>query len=99
MKLNRALWVLALVLTGIVLKWGVMLSPRDHISISFGTGILTKPDDYLDGSNHVFQKGGFHLGNGTHVWGETYGMKVDRFYVTMGVLHTNPKVTAEEAAD
>jgi hypothetical protein len=80
-----------------VLGWGVSLY-ANHGSIGFWWGMSgTANDVYLDGSNRMFQKGGWHLGNGTRTWGETYGLKAGRFYLTMGVTHTNPSITPDEA--
>jgi len=89
-------WTLALALL-VLLILGVALY-ANHGSIGFWCGMsATASDEYLDGSNRMFQQGGWHLGNGTRTWGETYGLKVGRFYLTMGVTHTNPSITADEA--
>lgn len=63
-------------------------------------GILAHASDqYLDGSGRAFQKGSWHLGNGTRTWGETYGFKVGRFYMSMSVKHVNTTVTPTEARE
>jgi hypothetical protein len=61
-------------------------------------GLLAKTSDqYLDGSGRAFQQG--YLGNGTRAWGETYGVKVGRFYMSLSVKHVNPRVTPKQAAE
>ena len=63
----------------------------NHGSFGFRCGLLDAANEpYLDGSGKAFQKGSWHLGNGTHIRGETYGFKVHRLYVSMEVGHTNP---------
>jgi hypothetical protein len=72
----------------------------NHGSLGFRCGLLAAGNDpYLDGSGKVFQKCSSHLGNGTHTWGETYGFKVRRLYVSMEIGHTNPRVTPREARE
>jgi hypothetical protein len=72
----------------------------NHASISFGCGILATANDlYLDGSHNCFQQGSYHLGKGTRTWGEVYGIKVWRVYLSLGVKHTDPSVTPEEAEE
>jgi hypothetical protein len=69
-------------------------------SICLRCGILpNSKDDYLDGSRRLFQRCGWHLGDGTYMWGTTYGIKVDRAYLSMQVTHIDPRRTAEEAKD
>ena len=70
----------------------------NHGSLAFQWGRLpTSNDPYLDGTGRVFQTGSWHLGNATRTRGETYGVKIGRCYVTLGVTHINPLVTAREA--
>ncbi len=72
----------------------------NHGSLAFQLGRLpTANDQYLDGTGRVFQTGSWHLGNATRTWGETYGVKIGRCYVTMEVTHINPLVTAREARE
>lgn len=72
----------------------------NHGSISFRCGMLATPNDpYLDNSNRLFQQCSWHLGIGTRTWGETYGIKMRRVYVSMGVRHTNPSITPSEAGE
>ena len=79
--------------------WCVVLY-ANHSSLQFWCGLLpTVNDEFLDGSGKTFQKGGWHLGDGSHIWGEACGLKVSRIYLTMGIKHVNPKRTAEEAKE
>jgi len=90
--------LLALVIAGVAV-WR-SLHYGDHGSFGFRCGLLAAANDpYLDGSGKVFQKGSWHLGNGTRTWGETYGLKVHRLYVSMKVGHTNPRITPREARE
>jgi hypothetical protein len=47
----------------------------------------------------VFQKGNWHFGNATRTWGETYGVKLNRFYLSLSVKHINPLVSRKEARE
>jgi hypothetical protein len=71
--------------------------------VSFHCGLLTPANDpfgqFLDGSGRVFQQGSWHKGNATRTWGETYGIKLRRFCLTMQVTHINPRVTPVEARE
>ena len=63
-------------------------------------GLLAKTSDqYLDGSGRAFQKASWHLGNGTRTWGETYGVKVGHFYMSLSVKHVNPSLTPKQAGE
>jgi hypothetical protein len=78
-----------------VAGWCLLLY-ANHGSIRFRCGLLpTANDSYLHWSG---QTGG-HLGDGTHVWWDTYGVNVNRVYLTLHVTHVDPKRTAEEAGD
>ena len=67
-------------------------------SLSIWGGTLpSAKSDYLDGTGHMFQRGGWHLGNALRTRGETYGIKMHRFYLTVCVKHVDPRVSPEEA--
>ncbi len=69
-------------------------------SISVRCGMLaTANEPYLDNPNRLFQKVSWHLGIGTRTWGETYGIKVRRVYLSVQVTHTNPRLTPSEAGE
>ena len=71
---------------------------NSNTSLYLQGGVLsTATDDYLDGSGHVFQRGSWHLGNALRTRGETYGIKLNRYYLTLGVKHVNPRVSPKEA--
>ena len=96
--LQFMLWALAVAATG-VMVWCVHLY-ANHGSVSFRCGLLgTTNDPYLDGSGRIFQRGTWHHGIGTRTWGETYGIKVCRIYVSMGVKHVNLRLTPREAGE
>ena len=61
--------------------------------------LATANDELLGGSNKTFQQCSWHLGDGTRTWGETYGLKVRRLYVSMEVEHINPSITPREARE
>jgi hypothetical protein len=78
----------------------VLWDASDHSSVIFRCGLLGRANDpYLDGSGRTFQRCTWHLGVGTRTWGETYGFKVRRVYVSMQVKHINPRLTAREARE
>jgi hypothetical protein len=99
---RAALIILASVVTMALLAaltWCGMLY-HNHGSLGVRCGLLaTSGDQFLDGSRRVFQKCSWHLGDGTRTWGETYGVKVSRLYLTVEVKHTNPRVTPAEAKE
>ena len=77
-----------------------LLLYANHGSVSVRCGLLaTATDLYLDGSGRTFQKCSWHLGIGTRTWGETYGFKVRRVYVSLGVRHINPRLSPGEARE
>jgi hypothetical protein len=83
----------------VMAAWCVVLF-GNHGPLHLWGGILAKAtDQYLDGSGRAFQQCSWHLGNGTRTWGETYGFKVGRFYVSMSVNHVNPRLTPTEARE
>ena len=53
-------------------------------------GFLSPGETYLDGTRHVFQRGSWHMGDGTRLYGFTYGVKIGRFYFTYGTIHGDP---------
>ena len=72
----------------------------NHGSLEFRCGRLPAANDpYLDGTGRVFQTVSWHLGNATRTWGETYGVKIGRCYVSMGVTHINPLITVRAARE
>ncbi len=74
--------LLASALSG-ALIWCALLY-HHHGSLGFRCGLLpTASDPYLDGSRKLFQKCSWHLGSGTRTWGETYGVKLSRLYLSM----------------
>lgn len=94
-----SLQLLACALTVAVVVFCVSLY-ANHGSISFRCGMLaTASEPYLDNSNRLFQQCSWHLGIGTRTWGETYGIKVRRVYVSMYVTHINPFLTPGEAGE
>jgi hypothetical protein len=87
------------VAVAVVLAWGVRVY-ANHGSVSFRCGMLaTANEQYLDDSNALFQRCSWHLGKGTRTWGETYGIKVWRVYVSLGVQHIDPSITPSEAEE
>jgi len=88
-----AVTVLAIVIIACVLH-------GTHTSLSVHCGLLpTENDSFLDGSGQPVQKCTWHLGNARRTWGETYGVKVKRVYVSLQVRHTNPDVSESEARE
>lgn len=76
----------------------LLASVNSNTSFYLDAGVLaTATDEYLDGTGHVFQRGSWHLGNALRTRGETYGLKVNRYYLTFCVKHINPRVSPEEA--
>jgi hypothetical protein len=89
---------LAVAITGMALCCSQLYAK--HGSVAFRCGILaTANDQYLDNSGRMFQECSWHLGIGTRTWGETYGLKVRRVYVTMEIKHINPRLTPSEARE
>jgi len=81
------------------LIWCSVLYPN-HSSLGIRCGLLaTANDPYLDGSRKPFQKCSWHIGNATRTWGETYGLKLRRLYVSLEVRHCNPRITPDEARE
>jgi hypothetical protein len=79
--------------------WLVILSvPGSPLRLWCGT-LTSASDQYLDGSGRIFQQTSWHLGNALRTRGETYGIKLGRFYVSFSVRHTNPAVTTEDAGE
>ena len=90
--------LIPLALSG-ALVWCALLY-HSHGSLRFRGGLLASTSDpYLDGSRKLFQKCSWHLGHGTRTWGNTYGVKVNRLYLSMEVRHTNPRISADEARE
>jgi hypothetical protein len=88
---------LAVLVTAAAVWVGVLYA--NHGSLSFHRGTLATNDQFLDGSGKMFQRGTWHLGNGTRTWGETYGVNIFRAYVTVQVTHRNPQVTPQQARE
>jgi hypothetical protein len=89
---------LTVAVTGVVVLCGLLYVK--HGSIAFRCGMLaTAHDPYLDGSGRMIQECSWHLGNGTRTWGETYGFKVRRAYLSVEVKHLNPHLTRKEAKE
>lgn len=59
--------------------------------IDMGAGILASGDYFLDGSQSIFQCGGWHLDDGTKCWGNRYGIQVGRFFWEIEVRHGRPE--------
>ena len=92
------LCALAVAVTGMAV-WCVQ-PYANHNSDNFRCGLLGRANDpYLDGSGRTFQRCTWHIGIGTRTWGETYGFKVHRIYVSMEVKHTNLRLTPKEARE
>lgn len=73
---------------------------HNHGSLGIRCGLLAiTSDPCLDGSRKLFQKCSWHLGNATRTWGETYGLKLRRLYLSLEVRHTNPRITPDEATE
>ena len=90
--------VLALALIAAV-TWGVDLY-ANHGSLRLNWGVLpTVRAEFLNGSGQVFQQASWHLGNATRTWGDTYGVKIHRWYVSVQVTHLNPRITPDEARE
>jgi hypothetical protein len=69
-------------------------------SVSFRVGMLsTSRGQFLDGSGRMLQEVSWHMGNGLRTWGETYGLKFGRGYVTVQVTHIDPSWTKAEARE
>jgi hypothetical protein len=69
-------------------------------SLSFGCGMLaTSKDQFLDGSGRIVHQCSWHFGNGLRTWGETYGLKFGRCYLTVYVTHIDSRWTKTEAAE
>ena len=91
-------FLLALTISVVLIPCALLC--RNHPSVGFRCGLLaTASDPYLDGSRRLLQKRTWHLGNGTRTWGETYGMKYNRLYLSLELSHTNPRLTANEARE
>ncbi len=72
----------------------------NHILLAFRCGVLAKTsDEYLGGTGRIFQQISWHVGNATRTWGETYGVKLGRVYVSAEVRHLNPLVKPEDAGE
>jgi len=90
--------LLAVAMSGTLIWCGVLY--HDHGCLGFRGGLLaTYSDPYLDGSGKPFQRCSWHLGNGTRTWGETYGVKLGRLFLSMEVRHTNPRIIPDEAGE
>jgi hypothetical protein len=93
---KRSTWVITVL--AIVIVAGVLRGT--HTRFGFHCGLLpTANDSFLDGSGEAVQKCTWHLGNGRRTWGETYGVKIKRAYVTLQVMHRNPDVSESEARE
>lgn len=96
--LQIMLCALAAAFTGMAV-WCVQLYAH-HGSVRFRCGLLaTAKEQYLDGSGRILQRCSWHLGVGTRTWGETYGFKVYRIYISMEVKHVNLRLTPREARE
>jgi hypothetical protein len=96
--LESMLCALAVAVTGMAV-WCVQPC-ANRSSVRFRCGLLGRVNNpYLDGSDRTFQRCTWHLGIGTRTWGETYGVKVRRIYVSMEVKHVNLRLTPKEARE
>ena len=90
-------------LLAVALSWALISCSvlyRSHGSLGIRCGLLaTASDPYLDGSHKLFQECSWHIGNATRIWGETYGLKLRRLYLSLEVRHTNPRITPDEARE
>ena len=94
--LKRSTWVITLLVIMIV----AVVLRATYTSLGLNCGLLpTENDSFLDGSGEALQKCSWHLGNGRRTWGETYGVKVKRAYVSLQVMHRNPDVSESEARE
>src|ERR1051325_2392543 len=94
--LKRPRWVIP-VLVIVIVAGGLR---GTQTSLGFNCGLLpTANDSFVDGSCEALQKCSWHLGNGRRTWGETYGVKVKRAYVSLQVMHRNPDVSESEARE
>ena len=76
----------------------LLASVNSNTSFYLDAGVLaSSTDEYLDGTGHVFQRGSWHLGNALRTRGLTYGIKLNRHYLTFCVKHINPRVSPKEA--
>lgn len=90
-------------LLAVALSWALISCSvlyRSHGSLGIRCGLLaTASDPYLDGYRKLFQECSWHIGNATRTWGETYGLKLRRLYVSLEVRHCNPLITPDEAGE
>ena len=92
---------LFLKLTGLVLAIGFAATApwwRNN-SVGFRAGVLTPGSAYIDNSGRMFQRCYYYLGNGLRTTGQTYGIKVGRFYLTVFRTHINPGVSSFDAQE
>jgi len=87
---------LIVLIAGIFAWWVALYVSNGSLHLSCGL-LPTAKDEYLDNSGRVLQSISWHLGNGRRTWGETYGLKLSRAYLTVQVTHLDPGVTEEEA--
>jgi hypothetical protein len=81
----------ALALGLLLMGLPVVVLYAHHGSLSLNCGLLpTTKDLFLDGSGKTVQTASWHLGDGTRTWGETYGIKINRAFVTLQISHLNP---------
>jgi len=98
LTLKLAACVLALVVLACAVWCAVIYA--NYGSLSLRCGMLATPKaPYLDGSGRNFQECSWHLGNATRTWGETYGVRLWRAYVSVEVRHTNPSISPHEAKE
>jgi hypothetical protein len=90
-------------LLAVAVSWTLILCSalyHSHGSLSIRCGLLaTASDSYLDDSRKVFQKCSWHIGNATRTWGETYGLRLRRLYLSLEVSHTNPLFTPDATSE
>jgi len=96
-------WLLQVLVTCLIIlivgifAWCLALYASNG-SLHVCCGLLpTAKDEYLDNSGRVFQSLSWHFGNARRTWGETYGLKISRAYLSVQVTHVNPSISGEEA--
>jgi hypothetical protein len=83
----RILPILAGALAALVIAvalWCVVLYANQGSLGLYAGRLRSSKSQYLDNSGHVFQSSSYHLGIGTHLWAEAYGIKLGRYYLTLG---------------
>jgi len=60
-------------------------------SLNMSAGVLAANGTFLNSSRSTFQRCGWHLGDATKCWGNTYGILIGRFYWKIEVMHGRPE--------